>query len=87
MENASEGSDECPLWALAAVSRIAAILPNDLAPTNMNGPKLPLVGRSDAAPQLRQTGHSCIVQHVLGPNDRNAGLCCRSLRRHKWPVP
>jgi hypothetical protein len=37
-----------------------------------SGPKLPLVGLSDAAPQLRQTGHSCIVQHVLGPNDRNA---------------
>jgi hypothetical protein len=26
------------LGLLAAVSRIAAILPNDLAPTNMNGP-------------------------------------------------
>ncbi len=47
-----------------------------------SGPKLPLVGLSDAAPQLRQTGHSCIVQHVLEPNDRNADLpavrckCC-----------
>jgi hypothetical protein len=28
---------------LAAVSRIAAIQSNDLAPTNMNGPKLPFV--------------------------------------------
>ncbi|AXI53806.1 hypothetical protein C1J05_04190 [Sulfitobacter sp. JL08] len=28
---------------LAAVSRIAAILPNDLAPTNMNGPLPTLV--------------------------------------------
>ena len=28
---------------LAAVSRIAAILPSDLAPTNMNGPKPTLV--------------------------------------------
>jgi hypothetical protein len=46
----------------------------------MNGGELPLVGRSDAAPQLRQTGHSCIVQHVLGPNDRNAGQSELSLQ-------
>ena len=73
--------DLVTLRLLAAVSRIAAILPNDLAPTIMNGPKLPFVGRSDAAPQLRQTGHSCIVQHVLGPNDHNADkvlICCAS---------
>jgi len=31
--------DDC-FGLTAAVSRIAAILPNDLAPTNMNGPKL-----------------------------------------------
>jgi hypothetical protein len=30
--------DLVTLRLLAAVSRIAAILPNDLAPTNMNGP-------------------------------------------------
>ena len=47
-----------------------------------SGPELPLVGRSDAAPQLRQTGHSCIMQHILGPNDRNAErLCENSIRR------
>jgi hypothetical protein len=34
---------------LAAVSRIAAILPNDLASTNMNGPKLPFVAGLVAA--------------------------------------
>ena len=31
------------LGLLAAVSRIAAILPNDFAPTNMNGPEPTLV--------------------------------------------
>ena len=34
---------------LAAVSRIAAILPNDLAPTNMNGPNQPFNQNLDAA--------------------------------------
>jgi len=34
---------------LAAVSRIAAILPNDLAPTNMNGPNRTLAAPYNAA--------------------------------------
>ncbi|WP_299752332.1 hypothetical protein [uncultured Boseongicola sp.] len=34
---------------LDAVSRIAAILPNDLAPTNMNGPQETFTPRHDAA--------------------------------------
>jgi len=37
---------------LAAVSRIAAILPSDLAPTNMNGPEPTLTTTSSAAVQL-----------------------------------
>ena len=39
---------------LAAVSRIAAILPNDLAPTNMNGHSLPL--RNPVAGELTISG-------------------------------
>jgi len=36
---------------LAAVSRIAAILPSDLAPTNMNGPLRTSATDPDAAPR------------------------------------
>jgi hypothetical protein len=48
---------------LAAVSRIAAILPNDLAPTNMNGPNRTLAAPYNAAVQLSHCGHSCMAQH------------------------
>jgi hypothetical protein len=71
---------DCRLGLLAAVSRIAAILANDLAPTNMNGPLLPLVGRSDAAPQLRQTGHSSTLRHFRRVKVGWAGLSCHWLR-------
>jgi hypothetical protein len=46
-----------------AVSRIAAILPNDLAPTNMNGP-LPTFTKIDlTAARHTKSGHSCTLQH------------------------
>ena len=48
---------------LAAVGRIAAILPNDLAPTNMNGPNRTLAVPYNAAAQLSHCGHSCMAQH------------------------
>ncbi|WP_299751534.1 hypothetical protein, partial [uncultured Boseongicola sp.] len=48
---------------LAAVSRIAAILPNDLAPTNMNGPNRTFTAPYNAAVQLSHCGHSCMAQH------------------------
>jgi hypothetical protein len=51
---------------LAAVSRIAAILPNDLAPTNMNGPLLPFTSTSGCCGAARRTGLSCILQHFSG---------------------
>ena len=57
---------------LAAVSRIAAILPNDLAPTNMNGPDQTLAPVTITAQQHSHCCHSCMAQHVLGPSDRNA---------------
>jgi len=60
---------------LAAVSRIAAILPNDIAPTNLNGPLPTLATGTSAAAQLHQIGHSCITQHFRDANNRNAGLC------------
>jgi len=62
---------------LAAVSRIAAILPNDLAPTNMNGPDQPFDPSTSAAVQLSHSCHSCIAQHFRNPNDGSAGLTCR----------
>ena len=46
------------LGLLAAVSRIATILPNDLAPTNMNGPYRPLTMPSECCGAARRTGHS-----------------------------
>ena len=48
---------------LAAVSRIAAILPNDLAPTNMDDPNRTLAAPYNAAVQLSHCGHSCMAQH------------------------
>jgi len=48
---------------LAAVSRIAAILPNDLAPTNINGPLLPFTSTSGCCGAARRTGLSCTMQH------------------------
>ena len=45
---------------------VVAILPNDLATTNLNGPKLPSVTLPDAAAQLRQTSHSSILQQSVG---------------------
>jgi len=49
---------------LAAVSRIAAILPNDLAPTNMNGPKLPFVAGLVAAVQLPHSRPLSLPHHL-----------------------
>lgn len=57
--------DLVTLRLLAAVSRIAAILPNDLAPTIMNGPKLPFIANVDAAMQLHQTGHSLRLRNPV----------------------
>jgi hypothetical protein len=53
---------------LAAVSRIAAILPNDLTPTNMNRPERPFADCLNAATQLSHCGHSCIAQRFGGSN-------------------
>ncbi|OSP52874.1 hypothetical protein BV911_18600 [Pseudoruegeria sp. SK021] len=33
---------------------------------DMDGPNRPLIGRSHAAPQLLQTGHSCNLQNFHG---------------------
>jgi hypothetical protein len=60
---------------LAAVSRIAAILPNDLAPTNMNGPMQTLAGLRNAALRLSQSGHSSAAQHSDVLKDCTAGHC------------
>jgi hypothetical protein len=60
---------------LAAVSRIAAILPNDLAPTNMNGPMQTLAGLRNAALRLSQSGHSSAAQHSDFLKDCTAGHC------------
>ena len=56
-------SDWGRIGLLAAVSRIAAILPNDLAPTNMNGPKLPFTSTSGCCGAARHCG--------LSPQPRN----------------
>jgi hypothetical protein len=48
---------------LAAVSRIAGILPSELAPTNMNGP-LPTFTKIDlTAARHTKSGHSYTLQH------------------------
>jgi hypothetical protein len=49
----------------AAVSRIAAILPNDLAPTNMNGPLLPFAHAWQCCGAARQTGLSLQPQNLM----------------------
>jgi hypothetical protein len=46
---------------LAAVSRIAAILPSDLAPTNMNGPTFTKIDLTAA--RHTKSGHSYTLQH------------------------
>jgi len=51
------------LGLLAAVSRIAAILPNDLAPTNMNGPLRTFTAPSWCCSAARYCG--------LSPQPRN----------------
>jgi hypothetical protein len=64
---AEKGTGSCDGFGLlAAVSRIAAILPNDLAPTNMNGPNRTLAAPYNAAVQLSHCGHSCMAQHFVG---------------------
>ena len=52
------------LGLLAAVSRIAAILPNDLAPTNMNGPNLPFIAGLVAAVQFPQSRPLSLPLHL-----------------------
>jgi len=68
------------LGLLAAVSRIAAILPNDLAPTNMNGPNRTLAVAYSAAVQLSHCGHSCMAQHFCRLKRRCAG------RTRPWSI-
>jgi len=41
----------------------------------------PLVDVFDAAPQLHQTGHSCIVQHFRGANDGRADRAVTQLAK------
>jgi len=55
------------VWSglLAAVSRIAAILPNDLAPTNMNGPLLPLATAPTCCGAARQCRHSLQARNPM----------------------
>jgi hypothetical protein len=57
---------------LAAVSRIAAILPNDLAPTNMNGPLLPLNCLPSCRGAALRTGLSLQLQNSRWANSHNA---------------
>jgi len=48
------------------------------------GPQLPVASRTDAAPQLTQTGHPCIAQHSPYASGGNADLsavrCACSVR-------
>ena len=74
------------LGLLAAVSRIAAILPSDLAPTNMNGPKLPFVAGLVAAVQLPQSSHWDILQHFDATNGGSAGQSELSLHWSLGPL-
>jgi hypothetical protein len=69
----------CPLGLLAAVSRIAAILPNDLAPTNMNGPNRTLAAPYNAAVQLSHCGHSCMAQHFCRLKRRCADKATKNI--------
>jgi hypothetical protein len=57
---------------LAAVSRIAAILPNNFAPTNMNGPLLPFTSTSGCCGAARRTGLSLQPHNFRWANSRNA---------------
>jgi hypothetical protein len=52
------GKPNSQFGLLAAVSRISAIQSNDLAPTNMNGPKLPLAIRCVRRGAVRRRSHS-----------------------------
>jgi len=73
---------------LAAVSRIAAILPNDLAPTNMNGPLRTLASQHDAAMQLSHSRRSSMSQQFL-PRDVDCAdfpnVYCFSLEQVERP--
>ena len=40
---------------------------------NLTGPKPPSIVVNDAAPQLHETGHSCIAQHLLKNEGRQSG--------------
>jgi len=61
---------------LAAVSRIAAILPSDLAPTNMNGPLRTLNCLPSCRGAALRTGLSLQLQNFRWANSHNAGLSC-----------
>jgi hypothetical protein len=56
----------------ADFSCIAAILPNDLAPTNVNGPLLPFITTSKCCGAARQSGHSLQLQNLRGANSQTA---------------
>jgi hypothetical protein len=52
------------------------------------GPELPFPTAPDAALQLHQTGHSCVVQHFRGMkvgNADKADLIASSLASHNAP--
>ena len=52
----------------ADFSRIAAIQPNVLAPTNVNGPLPPLATTSKCCGAARRSGFSCRARHFVGSN-------------------
>jgi hypothetical protein len=62
------------------LSRPRSILPNDLAPTNMNGPDQPFDPSTSAAVQLSHSCHSCMPQHFCRLKRQCAGLIRHSLR-------
>jgi hypothetical protein len=49
----------------ADFSCIAAILPNDLAPTNVNGQLLPFTSTSGCCGAARHCCHWCRAQHFV----------------------
>jgi hypothetical protein len=71
---------------LAAVSRIAAILPNDLAPTNMNGPYRPLAIHPSCCSAARQTSHSLHARKPMVGEFTHFGLCSLSPRLLRSPA-
>jgi hypothetical protein len=76
---APRGPSSVCFGLLAAVSRIAAILPNDLAPTNMNGPLRTLNCLPSCCGAARRTGLSCIMQHFCWLKRPCAGQNGRSI--------